>query len=657
MYVSLPLSAGPKPQPPTRARARTRASPRGRGADARARAPPQPVPRAGGGASQAGGSAAGAGEAEDLAAEVSPAPARPAKTPSQYGFDELTQTTTVHFGAREWFHPAIEGVEPIPHKRSNLTAVESKPKGDLSILHFNDVYEIGENKQEPCGGAPRFAQCLKSHRYLNPVTTFGGDALNPSILSQVTEGKHMIDVLNEMDIACAVIGNHDLDLGLENFVRQIQGCDFPWLCSNCWHSETGEPLGNCHEAAVILHGGYKIGVIGLIEDDWLSCCTTIDPDTLDYTDFVEVARKLAVKLREEEACDLVLALTHFREPNDERLAREAPEIDLVLGGHDHHYAVKEVKETGVWYVKSGCDFRHLSRVTLSPVPGKGRMNTSVTKIDITRDITEEPIVASICKQYNDKMKAAMSRQIGEIDAPLDARFAMVRTQETNCGNWCADVARLGCHADICILNSGTLRADVVYPPGEFTVEDLIKLLPFANLLYVMGVKGDKLLPLLENGVSKWPAKDGRFPQVSNMAFTFDGNKPSGERVVADSITVGGEPVDPEREYSCVCLDFAAKGMEGYDAFLEGRVIMDGETTIPLATLVRNHLTCVSVINKTTSLLQRKDTAGYAVSKFKKLSSSHSLRLAETATNETGIKIHPKIEGRIVNLAAPTPSEP
>ena len=98
-------------------------------------------------------------------------------------------------------------------------------------------------------------------------------------------------------------------------------------------------------------------------------------------------------------------------------------------------------------------------------------------------------------------------------------------------------------------------------------------------------------------------------------------------------------------------------MEGYDAFLEGRVIMDGETTIPLATLVRNHLTCVSVINKTTSLLQRKDTAGYAVSKFKKLSSSHSLRLAETATNKTGIKIHPKIEGRIVNLAAPTPSEP
>ena len=85
--------------------------------------------------------------------------------------------------------------------------------------------------------------------------------------------------------------------------------------------------------------------------------------------------------------------------------------------------------------------------------------------------------------------------------------------------------------------------------------------------------------------------------------------------------------------------------------------MDGESTIPLATLVRNHLTCVSVINKTTSLLQRKDTTGHAVSKFKKLSSSHSLRLADTSPIESGIKIDPKIEGRIVNLAAPTPSEP
>ena len=32
----------------------------------------------------------------------------------------------------------------------------------------------------------------------------------------------------------------------------------------------------------------------------------------------------------------------MREPNDIKLAENVPEIDLILGGHDHHYEVKEV---------------------------------------------------------------------------------------------------------------------------------------------------------------------------------------------------------------------------------------------------------------------------------------------------------------------------
>ena len=39
-----------------------------------------------------------------------------------------------------------------------------------------------------------------------------GVALNPSLLSQATKGQHMIEVLNELDIAAACVGNHDLDV-------------------------------------------------------------------------------------------------------------------------------------------------------------------------------------------------------------------------------------------------------------------------------------------------------------------------------------------------------------------------------------------------------------------------------------------------------------
>ena len=38
----------------------------------------------------------------------------------------------------------------------------------------------------------------------------------------------------------------------------------------------------------------------------------------------------------------MIALTHMRWPNDIRLAKNVSEIDLILGGHDHEFTVKNV---------------------------------------------------------------------------------------------------------------------------------------------------------------------------------------------------------------------------------------------------------------------------------------------------------------------------
>jgi len=44
---------------------------------------------------------------------------------------------------------------------------------------------------------------------------------------------------------------------------------------------------------------------------------------------------VARSLKDTQGCDIVIALTHMRTPNDIRLAKEVDEIDLILGGHDH----------------------------------------------------------------------------------------------------------------------------------------------------------------------------------------------------------------------------------------------------------------------------------------------------------------------------------
>merc|ERR1711963_1068566 len=56
--------------------------------------------------------------------------------------------------------------------------------------------------------------------------------------------------------------------------------------------------------------------------------------------------------KKKQGAEIVIALTHMRAPNDELLAHEVPEVDLILGGHDHHYEVKPVGPHGTYVLKS-----------------------------------------------------------------------------------------------------------------------------------------------------------------------------------------------------------------------------------------------------------------------------------------------------------------
>lgn len=50
----------------------------------------------------------------------------------------------------------------------------------LTIVHFNDVYNIEEREKEPVGGAARFKTKVDSLKEFKPLVLFSGDALNPS---------------------------------------------------------------------------------------------------------------------------------------------------------------------------------------------------------------------------------------------------------------------------------------------------------------------------------------------------------------------------------------------------------------------------------------------------------------------------------------------
>ena len=108
----------------------------------------------------------------------------------------------------------------------------------------------------------------------------------------------------------------------------MAGTSFPWLMSNVVDRETGRPLADGLESVALDWAGHKVGLVGLVESEWLDTLATINTDQVLYTDYVTAAARLARELR-QQGCSLVIALTHMRTPNDIRLAESEAEIGTV----------------------------------------------------------------------------------------------------------------------------------------------------------------------------------------------------------------------------------------------------------------------------------------------------------------------------------------
>ena len=148
-------------------------------------------------------------------------------------------------------------------------------------------------------------------------------------------------------------------------MERVEKTNFPWLMSNVIDNETGQPLADGKVSHIVDWCGRKIGLvktsssnsfrdsfskkllllfsqIGLVEKEWLDTLSTINSEEVTYTDYVESGNALAKDLK-AKGCQFIIALTHMRTPNDLRLAENATDIDLILGGHDHVYEKKKVK--------------------------------------------------------------------------------------------------------------------------------------------------------------------------------------------------------------------------------------------------------------------------------------------------------------------------
>jgi 5'-nucleotidase len=98
---------------------------------------------------------------------------------------------------------------------------------------------------------------------------------------------------------------------------------------------TSKNIGGALDYHIITQSNIKIGFMGLAGPDFCGRLISCYKDKLRYIDIKEHAKHMCEKLR-EKGCDLIVALNHCRRPIDEALAKAVPQIDIIMGGHDHH---------------------------------------------------------------------------------------------------------------------------------------------------------------------------------------------------------------------------------------------------------------------------------------------------------------------------------
>ncbi|KAG2499914.1 hypothetical protein HYH03_002202 [Edaphochlamys debaryana] len=503
--------------------------------------------------------------------------------------------------------PAVDVVVVTPANRGSFKKAESTTQYSasrkLTILHFNDVYNIEEQAREPKGGAARLAGKVKEVKAsgANPLVLFSGDAYNPSLMSTMTLGKQMVPILNEIGVDVACIGNHEFDYGLDNLLKLNSQCNFPWLMANVLEHGSDKPYANAGTTWLQDWHGIKVGIVGLVEEEWLETLGAVNVADMVYKDFVEVGRAAAREMKAQGA-EVLIALTHMREPNDRKLAAEVPEFHLILGGHDHHYVSAFIEPHNNLMIKSGTDFRDMSIIEVELPDNCPDPKMSVERIVIDGSVPEDPATKDIVDEYMKLMGEKMDEEIGETLEDLDGRFQVVRNRESNLGNFVADVWRKAAGAEIAILNSGSLRSDMIHPKGKLKARDFVSILPMVDMTCVLECTGWQVITALENGVSQWPKLEGRFPQVSGLKFKFDPRKPPGQRIVQGSVYTTEwecepEPLDLERKYRVAVKEYLAQGKDGFNVFAECKQLVDSETGVVIPSTIKCHFVQLRVLNK------------------------------------------------------------
>lgn len=448
----------------------------------------------------------------------------------------------------------------------------SKPV-DLTIFHTNDIHSHvmpPKSDEFGLGGLAKLATLLGRLRATNPVsiTVDAGDWSEGSWLYNLDTGKNMLKMFDAMKFDATCIGNHDYLAGPDQLLKTVAEAkvSLPVLVGNfdvSGYPRGAELLEKLPGTAIIERGGIKIGLIGITTQDY-PFAPFLKPVVV--TEPMAAVAERAKLLRPQ--VDVLIVLSHLAFKTNIQLAHETLGIDAVISGHSHVKAASAVMvpnagrdvpvvETGEWA-------RFLGQLKLRVDKSKKMVSfVSYQLHPVLSDLPEDPTVAAMAKQEDDRLKELYGGDIHEIIADTEIELNHSDAHQASLGDLSVKAYRESAAADLAI--EAMALTGVKIPAGPVTVYDLHDVLPHildpttgkewtVKVWTARAQDVGLVMNVLYGGVNLFASYNAGIVAMDGVELKWKPKQKSSEIPIVTELKIGGEPIDMGRKYTVALTD-------------------------------------------------------------------------------------------------------
>lgn len=318
---------------------------------------------------------------------------------------------------------------------SSLTAFAQDTESataDIVFTHdlhsYIDPVQVNENGVlVEKGGFARIKTIIDSVKKQNENTFVldGGDFSMGTLYQSVFSEKALeLRLLGLMGYQATTIGNHEFDYrsdGLAKMLDAAKASNDPLpiiVQSNInWEASQGEYTEMLHKSmenygvkkyAIIQAGDLKAAVFGLMGKEAASYAPT---SGLIFDDIVESSKEIVNEIKKNENVDLIIALSHSgtnsdsKSSEDEILAKEVPEIDVIISGHSHTYMDNPILIGDTAVVSAGEYGRFVGNLKLSKKENNRWKVDQFTPIPVDESIEPDPDLQKTIDHYRESLNS------------------------------------------------------------------------------------------------------------------------------------------------------------------------------------------------------------------------------------------------------------